>query len=265
MTTAVAPTSGTSLLSSYITQSQQGTQAAEQAMANNVSNGVDAGASASSVAGNFNTFLQILTTQLQNQDPTDPMDSNTFTQELVEFSGVEQQLNTNSLLQQLVNLQGGQGGVKSLLNYVGSYVQVPSTNNDILVQGGTANFAYTLPSAAQSVVLTVKDASGNTVATMNGPTTSGVNNVSWNGSETDGSQAPDGVYTIAIAAADSGGNALTATNIQLTGQVTGVQTADSNGNDLLLGPYLTVDDANVDAVYAPGYLPQGTNTNNTNS
>jgi flagellar basal-body rod modification protein FlgD len=259
--TTVPPVNGTNGLSNYITQSQQGTQAAEQAMANNVNNGVDAGSTAA-ISGNFDTFLQILTTQLQNQDPTAPMDSNTFTQELVEFSGVEQQLNTNSLLQQLVNLQGGQGGVKSLLSYVGADVEAPATNNQVLVQNGTANFAYTLPSAAQSTTITVQDASGNVVATLSGPTANGVNNVSWNGAESTGVQASDGVYTISIAAVDSGGNALTPSNVQLIGQVTGVQTADSQGNDLLLGPYLTIDDANVDAVYAPGYLPQSTQLTN---
>ncbi len=57
-----------------------------------------------SLSNNFSTFLNMLMTQLQNQDPTSPMDSNQFTQELVEFSGVEQQINTNSSLTQLIQL-----------------------------------------------------------------------------------------------------------------------------------------------------------------
>src|ERR1700712_651132 len=57
------------------------------------------------IAGNFQSFLQLLTTQLQNQNPLDPLDTNQFTQQLVEFAGVQQQLNTNDSLATLVSLQ----------------------------------------------------------------------------------------------------------------------------------------------------------------
>jgi flagellar basal-body rod modification protein FlgD len=244
---AVTPVDNSSLLSSYITQSQTATAAAEQEMASNVSNGVNAAAS-SGATGNFNTFLKILTTQLQNQDPTAPADTNQFTQELVEFAGVEQQLNTNSLLQQLVTASGA-SGPKSLLGYVGQYVEVPSSNQ-LLIQNGQADFSYTLSGAAQNATISVLNSSNQLVATLNGPTASGINNVSWNGQDSSGDQLPDGVYILSVTATDSGGNALTVSNTQLIGQVTGVQTADTNGNDLQLGPNLTVKDSNVDAVFS---------------
>src|SRR5246500_1830225 len=57
------------------------------------------------IAGNFQSFLELLTTQLQNQNPLDPLDTNQFTQQLVEFAGVQQQLNTNDSLATLVSLQ----------------------------------------------------------------------------------------------------------------------------------------------------------------
>ncbi len=57
------------------------------------------------IAGNFQTFLTLLTTQLQNQNPLDPLDTNQFTQQLVQFAGVEQQLKTNDSLQTLVTMQ----------------------------------------------------------------------------------------------------------------------------------------------------------------
>jgi flagellar basal-body rod modification protein FlgD len=264
MSTTVGSIANSNLLSSYITQSQAGTTAAEQSMANNVANGVNAAAS-STTTGNFNTFLKILTTQLQNQDPTAPMDSNQFTQELVEFSGVEQQLNTNNLLQQLVNLNGGATGVKSLLGYVGSYVEAPATNNQILIQNSQANFSYTLPSAAQSVTLTIKNSAGNTVASMSGPTASGANTVVWNGQDSSGNQLSDGLYTLSVAATDTSGNALTATNYQIIGQVTGVQSADSSGNDLMIGPYLKIDDANVDAVFPSSSIPSASSASNSSA
>jgi len=258
---AVAPLANSSLLSSYIQQSQSATTAAEQQMAQNVSNGANAAASTSGLTGNFNTFLQILTKQLQNQDPTSPMDTSQFTQELVEFSGVEQQLNTNSLLQQLVTASGA-SGVKSLLGYVGQYVEVPA-NNQLLIQNGQSDFSYSLPSVAQNVSIGVVNSANQQVATLNGPTASGVNNISWNGQDSSGNQLPDGIYTLSITATDSGGNPLTVSNTQLIGKVTGVQTADSNGNDLQLGPNLVVKDSNVDAVFSASTMPTSTPTSSS--
>ena len=260
MTTPIAPPSNSDLLTPLVQSSQKATTAAQQQMAANVSNGLNGSGTSStgSTTGSFNTFLSILTTQLQNQDPTSPMDTNAFTQELVEFSGVEQQLNTNSLLQQLVNANGA-SGVKSLLGYVGQYVEV-SSNNQMLMQNGEANFSYSLSGAAQNVSINVLDSSGKTITTLNGPTASGVNNVSWNGQDSNGDQLPDGVYTLQITATDSGGNALTVSNTQLIGKVTGVQTADSSGNDLQLGPNLVVKDSNVDAVFSAGTIPTPTST-----
>jgi len=254
---STAPISGaTNAFNSLVTSSQSASAAVKQQMANNVSNGVSAGTTASGLAGNFNTFLKILTTQLQHQDPTAPLDTNQFTQELVQFSGVEQQLNTNNLLQKLVDANGA-SGVKSLLGYVGQYVQV-SASNQILVQNGQSEFSYTLPSVAQNVLLTVKNAAGATVANFSGPAANGTDYVAWNGQDNNGDQLPDGIYTIAVAATDSGGNNITAGNVQLIGQVTGVQTADSSGNDLMLGPNLTINDANVSAVFSASAIPKAT-------
>jgi len=266
MTTAVNSVAATSqnAFNALVNSSQTATQTAEQNMANSVANGgVNSGSSAAGLTANFNTFIKILTTQLQNQDPTSPMDTNQFTQELVEFSGVEQQLNTNSLLQQLVNASGA-GGVKALLGYVGQYVEVPS-NGQLLIQGGQSDFSYTLPQEASATMITVKDSAGDTVATLSGPTASGVNNIAWNGQDSSGNQLPDGLYTMTVSATDSGGNALTPSNVNLIGLVTGVQTADSSGNDLLLGPNLIVNDANVEAVFSPASMQANNSADQTSS
>src|SRR5690349_24911197 len=73
------------------------------------------------LSGNFSTFLTLLTTQLQNQDPLSPMDSNQFTQQLVMFSQVEQQINTNDNLQSLIALNLSQTA-NSAVNYIGRSV-----------------------------------------------------------------------------------------------------------------------------------------------
>ncbi len=260
---AAAASNSTSLLTSYIAQNQAALSATQQQIAasaysNSGSSSTASATSAAAVSSDYSTFLQILTAQLQNQDPLSATDTNQFTQELVEFSGVEQQLNTNNYLQQLVSSDAS--GVKSLLNYVGQYVEVPA-NNQVLIQNGVANLSYTLPSAAQNVTMTVSNSSGATVATLSGPTASGVNNVSWNGQDASGNQLPDGAYTLAVSATDPTGAAITPTNIDLIAQVTGVYTATAaGGNDLNLGPYLSASDANVAAVFSASSIPSASST-----
>jgi flagellar basal-body rod modification protein FlgD len=175
------------------------------------------GGSALSLASNFNTFLNLLTTQLQNQDPTSPVDSNQFTQQLVEFAGVQQQVQTNTYMQQLVAAaQGNQ--VSSAASYIGTSIQ--ATGNQASLSGGAANFGYTLSSAASNVQVTIKDANGNTVFTGAGTGNSGSNTVTWNGANsTTGVTEPDGVYTMSVTAADANGTPITATPF-ITGTVT---------------------------------------------
>src|SRR6185312_8890054 len=93
------------------------------------------------LAGNFDTFLTLLTTQLQNQDPLNPMDSNQFTQQLVEFSQVEQQINTNDNLKTLISL-GQSRGAADAVGYLGKAVTV--SNGDAALANGTANWNYQL-------------------------------------------------------------------------------------------------------------------------
>src|SRR3954470_17819141 len=75
------------------------------------------------LAGNFDTFLTLLTTQLKNQDPLSPMDSNQFTQQLVQFSQVEQQINANKNLESLVSMSKAQGAT-SAVGYLGKTLTV---------------------------------------------------------------------------------------------------------------------------------------------
>src|ERR1700675_2201733 len=77
------------------------------------------------LAGNFDTFLKLLTTQLQNQDPLSPLDTNQFTQQLVEFASVEQQVNMNSNLQTLISMQQSSESLQAL-QLVGDNVAVPA-------------------------------------------------------------------------------------------------------------------------------------------
>jgi flagellar basal-body rod modification protein FlgD len=172
-------------------------------------------AASQQLSGNFNTFLTLLTTQLQNQDPLDPMDSTQFTQQLVEYSQVEQQINTNTNLQNLISLQQS-GASAAAVSYLGKDVTI--TNGNAALTNGNADWTYALGAPSSSTTLTVTNSSGQVVYTGAGSTTSGANNFSWNGQDNNGNQLPDGTYTLAVNATASDGSAVT-TAVSSTGVV----------------------------------------------
>jgi flagellar basal-body rod modification protein FlgD len=191
---------------------------------------------AASLADNFNTFLTLLTTQLKNQDPTAPLDSNQFTQQLVQMTGVEQQLNTNSLLQQVVS--NTSGGVATAVGLIGK--QVKATSDTANLTGGQAQWTYNLPAAAADLKVQVLDSKGNIVSSS-APTdlTAGDHAFTWNGKDLSGAQLPNGgTYTLKVTATDATGTALATTNY-VQGVVTGV--TQNNGSSSI-----TVNGGSVD-------------------
>ena len=178
----------------------------------------------SQLSGNFDTFLQLLTTQLKNQDPTSPMDSNQFTQQLVEFSQVEQQIDTNTNLQSLISQGTSQAGTFAS-NYLGKTVSV--TNGNASLTGGTANWAYTLGTTATSTTLNVSDANGNVVFTGTGAITSGNHTFTWNGKDSNGNQLADGTYKLTATSTASDGSAVT-TSVASAGTVTQIDMSGSS-------------------------------------
>ncbi len=187
------------------------------------------------IAGNFQEFLQLLTTQLQHQDPLSPMDTNQFTQQLVQFAGVEQQLKTNSDLDQIVTLNQTSQATAAL-SFVGSTVTADGSTTQL--KNGVAVWNVTSPSAATASV-SILDQNGNTVWTGKQTLNTGAQSFSWNGSTSNGTVAPDGLYTIQITAQDASAQNVTVST-QYTGTVTGV---DLSGSQPLLqvgSSYLTV-------------------------
>src|ERR1700712_4403831 len=120
------------------------------------------------LSGNFSTFLTLLTTQLKNQDPTSPMDSNQFTQQLVMYSQVEQQIQSNTNLKTLIS-QGTSNAASMTNSYLGKKVSV--TNGEASLSGGAANWTYNLATATAATQLTVTNASGKVVYTGAGANT----------------------------------------------------------------------------------------------
>jgi flagellar basal-body rod modification protein FlgD len=173
---------------------------------------------------NFDTFLTLLTTQLQNQDPLSPMDTDQFTSQLVMFSQVEQQIKTNSQLSTMIAAQAGAEAV-SALPMVGQTIQY--NGNQGVLANGQIGFSYTLPSGAASASLQIKDSAGNTVFTKTVTPNAGTQNFIWNGQTSAGVQEPNGgIYTLDVTAASATNATVSATTTAI-GQVTGVSVANN--------------------------------------
>jgi flagellar basal-body rod modification protein FlgD len=173
------------------------------------------------LADNYQTFLSLLTTQLQNQDPLSPLDTNQFTQQLTQMTGVEQQLLSNQLLQQLVTQNQG-GGLTSAVGLIGQTVTASDTTATL--QNGSATWQFSTASTPTSINASVSDSSGNVVWTGGlTPNGSGAQSFTWNGENTAGvQQSNGGTYTLAINATDASG-ATIPVSTNLTGQATAVQ------------------------------------------
>ena len=180
---------------------------------------------AASLADNFNTFLTLLTTQLKNQDPTAPLDSNQFTQQLVQMTGVEQQINANDLLTQLVANTGN--GISTAVTLIGKNVKAVSDTANL--SNGQGQWTYNLSAAASDLKVEVLDANGKVVhAEAPSDMKAGDHAFSWNGKDLSGNQLPNGgTYTLRVTATDAGGAAIASTNY-VQGVVTGV--TQSNGS-----------------------------------
>jgi flagellar basal-body rod modification protein FlgD len=195
----------------------------------------------SSLSSNFSDFLNLLMTQLKNQDPSSPMDSNSFTSELVEFSSVEQQINTNTSLTQLIQLTQASDVTQSA-SLLGKQVTVQSS--ELPLQNGSATVNFTA-ATAEPVSITVQGPSGNTLQQITVNAAQGNNTWNWNGASSNGQTLPDGAYAVVVTGGQAG-TAATALPFTVVGTATGVTTQNNTVN-LQLGA-LSVPFTSVTAV-----------------
>jgi flagellar basal-body rod modification protein FlgD len=168
----------------------------------------------SQIAGNFQSFLTLLTTQLQNQNPLSPLDTNQFTQQLVEFAGVQQQINTNDSLATLVSLQQTAQSTQAL-GFVGKTAVVNGSTAPLT--DSVATWQLSVPTAS-TVVITIASSNGQAVFSGTYAAQAGNNQpFTWNGLDSNGNQLPDGNYTLTATAKDSSNN-----SVAITTQVEGV-------------------------------------------
>lgn len=198
--------------------------------------GISAGAGLTStdlgrttIAENFDTFLQILTTQLKHQNPLDPMDTNQFTQQLVQFTSVEQQLKTNQFLETL--LLATQSTVSTdAVSYIGKEVTAAGNKADLV--NGMARWSFFAEANVSDAKVTIKDHLGNVVYSETGSLNQGEGYFFWDGIGSDGNPRPEGTYTLSVE-----GKNLQGQNVTITTAATGIVTAVDLSGDV---PVLSV-------------------------
>ncbi|KMO13080.1 flagellar hook assembly protein FlgD [Methylobacterium platani] len=186
---------------------------------------------ASTIAGNFNQFLTLLTTQLQNQNPLDPLDTNQFTQQLVQFASVEQQLKTNDQLGSLITASKASAAATAS-GLIGKTVTADGATTSLA--DGSASWTLNPARAATKAVLSITDAKGNVVATQTKALPAGSQSFDWDGRASTGQLAADGKYTLKVQAYDATG-ASVAVDTKISGTITSV---DVTGAE----PVLTIGD-----------------------
>jgi flagellar basal-body rod modification protein FlgD len=212
-------------IASVVAQQNAASAAASASAASQTSN-----AAFASLDGNFNDFLNMLMTQLQNQDPTSPMDTDTFTSELVQFSSVEQQIQTNSSLTSLIQLTQGSEVIQGS-SMIGQQVTVQSTQIPLQNSKGTVNF--TSP-AAEPVSISITNSAGIDIYDTKMTSVAGSNSWTWNGENNAGQTVPDGLYTLVATGANVGGGTSTLP-FTVTGTASGVVSGANNTVNLQLG------------------------------
>ncbi|HEY7998627.1 MAG TPA: flagellar hook capping FlgD N-terminal domain-containing protein [Pseudolabrys sp.] len=196
------------------------------------------------IASNFTTFLQLLTTQLKNQDPLSPMDTNQFTQQLVEFAGVEQQMKTNTTLSTLVSLQQS-AQTSQALTLVGATVVVNGTTAQLANGQATWMLNATQPATA---TVTITAPNGQTAFSTKGAINSGSQPFTWNGVGNDGTTWPAGNYTLTATAVTASGQS-TPVTAQVEGRVNSVDLTQTPPVLSIGGQNYTIND--IQQIIAP--------------
>ncbi len=194
------------------------------------------------LGGDFNTFLSLLTTQLQYQDPLDPLDSNEFTNQLVQFTSVEQEIKSNENLENIAVLTT-MNGLNASVGFIGKDAIVEQAQATL--SGGAATWVYALDGKSQETTLTIKDELGKTVYEQAGELGAGSHGFSWDGIGSDGTQQADGAYSLTITT-DNGQDGSVPTQVFMRGNVTAVDFAggesflDVGGFSVPLGNVVSV-------------------------
>ena len=205
--------------------------------ASSTANASDTSKAAKTLSADMNTFLTLLTTQLKYQDPLNPTDTAEFTNQLVQYSNVEQSIQTNQKLDSLIALNNNNLGAQAV-SYIGKVAQVLG---DVMpLENGQAQATYTLDKDVLSSTIMVKNSSGDIIYTETGNKVAGTHTFKWDGKDQYGNQLEDGAYQILVNTTVASGETAASVITTILGKVTGVA-SDSNGVYIGLGDSVTAN------------------------
>lgn len=187
----------------------------------------DTSTSKQSLADTYSQFLTLLTTQLKNQDPLDPMDSKDMTNQMIQLSNTEQQIAQTDKMNEILKINQA-SAVNSALGYIGK--EVDYVGGETEFKGNPVNVKYYLDKDADAVKISVLDKDGKVVTSLDGNLKAGGHNIVWDGKDRSGNIVPAGDYKIEVGAQDKEGKAVKTTTI-VPSTVDGIETA---GGQLLL-------------------------------
>jgi flagellar basal-body rod modification protein FlgD len=172
-------------------------------------------------------FLTLLTAQLKNQDPLQPQDDSAFVAQLAQFSSLEQQMQTNTSLNQIMTQLQGQSNAQ-LTSLVGKNATIQGSTATLDGSGGAVPITFMLNSASASTTAMIQDSSGNTVRTLDlGAQNAGLIQFNWDGRSSAGDAQPAGNYTITVTATGSSGAPVSVSQ-NISGTVGSVSFAQGN-------------------------------------
>lgn len=214
---------------------------------NSTNNGSSSAPTSSGITPDLNLFLKMLTTQLQNQDPLSPMDTTQYTQQLVQYSQVEQEMQQTTTLKSILSGMNSQS-LTQASSFIGRQVRFDSTTAGYQA-GSPASWTYSLAQTPAKLTATITDSNGKVVNTLAlDPAASG--SFKWDGTTSSGGKAADGAYTLSLSATTSSGADITPT-INSTGVVKDVLSSNGtvvlgvNGIAMPMSALLAISDAAV--------------------
>lgn len=181
-----------------------------------------AGGAKAKLNEDLNQFLNLLVTQLKNQDPLDPMDANEFTSQLVQFASVEQQIYQNANLEKLL-LVTQTSQVAGMTDFIGNTIE--ASGSSFYLENGAAEITYQFDTKPRSATISIINSSGLTIYSADAVLETDKQSFTWDGKNKSGTDQPDGSYVAIVSATDGEGNIMDVAQ-SVFGRVTGAGAKD---------------------------------------